>query len=192
MEVPWLLPHSCEWGSNSIIPKWALRRKGGNGIETDSHLQRPTRQRYSQRHYQALPSTGYLWAMIPLTRLKVTERGLLWVFKTIQSHLSSWAQISSWGAQIKAIGPKWGWGDGLARQAQWALALMPIQYMLFNIPFGWNQGRSYMCPPKFLIFFFYYIEIFNILIISPKKWDLAPPTIWVGPIMFLKKVVQFV
>ena len=32
--------------------------------------------------------------------------------------------------------------------------------------------------PKFLKISFYYIEIFNISIISPQKWDLAPlPTI---------------
>ena len=31
-------------------------------------------------------------------------------------------------------------------------------------------------PQKFLNFFLYYIEIFNILIISPQKWDLAPST----------------
>ena len=31
-----------------------------------------------------------------------------------------------------------------------------------------------LAPPKFLNFCFYYIEIFNFLIISPQKWDLAP------------------
>ena len=60
-------------------------------------------------------------------------------------------------------------------------------------PRHWEQGRSYMlgmAPPKFLKISFYYIEIFNISIISPQKWDLPPfsPTIWVGPIMFLKKL----
>ena len=42
--------------------------------------------------------------------------------------------------------------------------------------------------PKFLKISLYYIEIFNILIISPQKWDLAFPNICVGPIMFLKKL----
>ena len=35
---------------------------------------------------------------------------------------------------------------------------------------------------------FYYKEIFDILIISPQKWDLALPNICFGPIMFLKKL----
>ena len=31
-----------------------------------------------------------------------------------------------------------------------------------------------VAPPKFLKISFYYIEIFNISIISPQKWDLPP------------------
>ena len=32
-------------------------------------------------------STGYLQAMIPMTRLKTIGRGLLWVSETVQSYL---------------------------------------------------------------------------------------------------------
>ena len=51
-------------------------------------------------------------------------------------------------------------------------------------------GGPWPRPPqkKFLKFFFYYVENFNILIINPQKGDLTPSTIWVGPIIFFKKL----
>ena len=56
------------------------------------------------------------------------------------------------------------------------------------ITFTFVKGWSYMLGwTKFLKISFHYIEIFNILIISPQKWDSHPPKFWVGPIMFFKK-----
>ena len=56
------------------------------------------------------PSTGCLRAMIPSTRLKMIERSLLLVSRTMQSHSSSWAQIGPWDVQIKVAGPmRMGW-----------------------------------------------------------------------------------
>ena len=63
---------------------------GGNGIGTDSHLQKPAQQRYSRRHcraaeYRVSPSNN-------ISDLVRDDReGLLWVSRTVQSHFSSWA-----------------------------------------------------------------------------------------------------
>ena len=92
------------------------------------------------------PSIGYLRAVIPLTRLKMTKRGLLWVFKTVQSHLSSWALIGPWGTRIEAIGPKWGWGDGLGCQAR---SLGPM---------GLRPWRPYNAQWACIGFFFFFYK----------------------------------
>ena len=51
-----------------------------------------------------------------------------------------------------------------------------IPQTLSLVPFTFVQGWSYMLGwAKFLKISFYYIVIFNILIISPQKWDSHPP-----------------
>ena len=85
-------PYQCEWGLIPSFQSGYFVGKGGSDIGTNSHLQKPARQQCYQRHYRAAERKASPSNNAP-DQVRNDRGGLLEVFKSTHSHLSSWAQI---------------------------------------------------------------------------------------------------